>query len=164
MRTLRKSGILLVLVALVTAGCGGGGGSHATGSTTTTTVESTAAEVAQVKTVWQTFFSSTGTAGQIQGMNPQLQQAYDKATSTLFPKGLTADVASVVPQTTSSCQTTGVPSPCAAVTYSLFVDNSPELPNAQGYAVEVGGQWLVAKSTFCALDALGNGGTEPAGC
>ena len=62
-----------------------------------------------------------------------------------------------------------LPTPCAKVVYDI---NGPTgtavLANSQGYAVDVNGTWLVAKTTICGLlglfyQAEGNTG-NPAGC
>ncbi len=119
--------------------------------------------IAGVTTVYESFFGSTGNAAQIQGMNPQLQTAYTKSRSGALGKGSSATVKSVVLQTTAACQTAAVPSPCAEVTYNILVNGTVALPNATGYATVVGGKWLVAKATFCALESLENG-SPPAGC
>ncbi len=50
----------------------------------------------------------------------------------------------------------------AAVTYSILVNGSPALPNQNGAAVDVGGQWKVAAATYCGLLKLQGG--APAQC
>jgi hypothetical protein len=144
--------VALIGVAGVAAGCGG------------SSSQSPAQATSQITTTWESFFSSSGKASQIQGLNPQLQQAYTKAVATLFPKGLSSKVHSVTLLSNSECQSNGIPTPCAKVTYDLDAKGSTLLPNAEGYATRTGGTWYVSKNTFCALLALSNGGTPPAGC
>ena len=144
----------LIAVAATATACGGGGSSS----------ESPAQATSQVTSTWESFFSASGKASQIQGLNPQLQAAYTKAVGTLFPKGLSSKVHSVTLLSNSDCQSNGIPTPCAKVTYDLDAKGSTLLPNAEGYATRTGGTWYVSKNTFCALLALSSGGTPPAGC
>lgn len=142
---------LLIGAAVVAAlaSCSSGGG------------QSSAQATAQITTVWQGFFSGHGSPDQVQGMNAQLRQAYSKSK---LPAGLSAHVKSVQLLSSSDCGTNGVPAPCAEVTYDLVAGSTPLLSNSKGYATRVGGNWLVSKTTFCGLEALGNGNTPPAGC
>jgi hypothetical protein len=151
MLRVRRLVVVLVAAAVAAAGCGGSGG------------QSPAQATAQITTTWQTFFSKNGSADQIQGMNAQLRQAYKKSTAVL-PKSISAQVKSVQLLGGSDCQSNGIPAPCAKVTYDLVENGSAVLSGAQGYAARTGGKWLVSKNTFCALEALGSGGTPPAGC
>lgn len=151
-RRVRHLVVVLVGVAAAAAGCGGSSG------------QSPAQATSQITSTWETFFSHNGTATQIQGMNPQLHAVYTKAVSTLFPKGLSSKVHSVTLLSNSECQSNGIPTPCAKVTYDLDASGSTLLPNAEGYATRTGGTWYVSKNTFCALLALSSGGTPPAGC
>lgn len=141
--------LIFAAMVAVLASCSSGGG------------QSPAQAKAQITTVWQTLFSPNGSPDQIQGMNSQLRQAYQKVKP---PAGLTANVKSVQLLSSSECSTNGVPSPCARVTYDLDAGGKAILANSQGYAARVGGKWLVSKTTFCALVALSNGGKPPAGC
>jgi hypothetical protein len=145
--------VVLVGVAVAAAGCGSSSSS-----------QSPAQATSQITATWESFFSSSGTANQIQGMNPQLHTVYARAVSTLFPKGLSSKVHSVTLLSSSECQSNGIPAPCAKVTYDLDAKGSTLLPNANGYATRAGGTWYVSKNTFCALLALSSGGTPPAGC
>jgi hypothetical protein len=126
--------------------------------------QSPAAATSEITSTWEAFFGPTGNANQVQGMDAQLQQVYQKAKTTQATAGLTAHVSSVVLQANSDCQTNGIPAPCAKVTYDLLLAGKPALSGATGYATRVAGKWLVSKNTFCALEALGNGGKLPSGC
>lgn len=50
----------------------------------------------------------------------------------------------------------------ATVTYSILINGSPALPNQNGKAVNIDGQWKVAAATYCGL--LKIQGAAPAGC
>ena len=69
----------------------------------------------------------------------------------------------------SACTDASEPSPCAKVVYDIVGTNGTALQaGAAGYAVLVGGKWLVAKNTVCGLFQLlytteGRTGTPP-GC
>jgi hypothetical protein len=71
--------------------------------------------------------------------------------------------------TSSQCKAKSVPYPCAKVVYDINgPTGSAVLPNSQGYAVFLGGHWLVAKATICGLlglfyQASGKSGSPP-GC
>ena len=149
---MRYFAVVLAAVAAVAAACGGSSG------------QSPAQATAEITSTWETFFSANGKADQIQGLTPQLQQTYNKDVSSVLPKGLGAKVKSVQLQSSSDCKSNGIPAPCAKVVYDLVDKGSTLLPNAQGYAARTGGKWLVSKNTICALLALGNGNTPPAGC
>jgi len=52
----------------------------------------------------------------------------------------------------ATCQQAGLESTCAEVTFSVVDKNGQVLlPVSQGYAVQVNGTWLVAKTTWCPL-------------
>jgi len=68
-----------------------------------------------------------------------------------------------------ACQNALEPWPCARVVYDIVATNGSALEaNSAGYAVYVGGRWLVAKNTVCGLFELlytteNKSGTPP-GC
>lgn len=62
--------------------------------------------------------------------------------------------------TVSAVKSTGATT--ADVTYTLLMGGNPVLPNQTGQAVKDGGNWKVAKATFCALQSLQ--GQVPATC
>jgi len=162
MRYVQTSSRLVLAAALATlvlAGCGSASHTSAPSTVATTTVPPTAA----ITVTWESFFGPSGNAYEIQGMNAVLQPAYTKSRSGSLGKGSSATVSSVKMQTAASCASNQVPSPCAEVTYNILINGTVALPNATGYATEVGGKWLVAKATFCALESLEDG-SPPAGC
>jgi hypothetical protein len=142
--------IAIGLVLLTAAGCGGGGG------------QSPAQAKSQITATWEAVFAPNSSPNLIQGMTPQLQTAFQK--SKAASSSTTAQVTSVQLLSSSDCKSNNVPTPCAKVTYNLSVKGTVVLNNSQGYATRVGGKWLVSKTTFCALLALGSGGVPPAGC
>lgn len=164
MRRLRQAAIGVALVSVAAAGCGSSGhkATPTTPATTATTVD-VAAATQQITTVWEAFFGPNGTANDIAGMNPTLQTSFNKEKGTLG-KGSSAKVKKVVIDSDAACSAAGVPTPCATVTYDIYVNGTIALPNASGYATDQGGTWLVAKSTFCALASLSGGSGPPAGC
>jgi hypothetical protein len=52
----------------------------------------------------------------------------------------------------------------ATVTYTVYLGNTPALPNAKGVAVLENGTWKVSDASFCELLTLQNGGKAPAVC
>jgi hypothetical protein len=99
-----------------------------------------------------------------------LRQAMTEAVSTPFASsayGARVDAFTVLDA--SDCARVPVLAPCARITYDVVGANgSVILPQSEGYAVSVDGQWLVAKSTVCGLfelfyQASGKTGTPP-GC
>ena len=90
--------------------------------------------------------------------------------SSLAKQAAGAKVSAVRLLSKTSCTQAAVPSPCAKVTYDLLGPSGTPLfaTPSIGYAVEVGGHWLVAKSTICGLLELfysisGHHG-QPPGC
>ncbi|NNN20447.1 MAG: hypothetical protein HKL80_00395 [Acidimicrobiales bacterium] len=77
-----------------------------------------------------------------------------------------AKVDSVVFDSVSECQMADQPSPCAKVYYSIISPaGTPIFPTPSiGYAVEINGKWLVAKSTICSLLSLASASGTPQGC
>ena len=99
-----------------------------------------------------------------------LRQAMTGAVSTPFVKaatGVKVETSTVL--TAPACAAASLPAPCALVTYDVVAAGGAViLPNSQGYAVSINGQWLVSKSTVCNLfelfyQASGRTGI-PAGC
>lgn len=86
-----------------------------------------------------------------------LRKALSEAlASSLAKKATGATVVSVQLLAATQCRNDALPSPCAKVTYNLLgADKAPLFATpAAGYAVYLGGRWLVAKSTICGLLAL----------
>ena len=90
--------------------------------------------------------------------------------SSLAKEAAGAKVSAVRLLSKTACTQAALPSPCAKATYDLLGPSGTPLfaTPSIGYAVEVRGHWLVAKSTICGLLELfysvsGNHGTPP-GC
>jgi hypothetical protein len=99
-----------------------------------------------------------------------LRQAMTEAVSTPFVKaatGIKVDTSTVL--ATPTCAKETLPAPCALITYDVVgAGGAVILPNSQGYAVSIKGQWRVAKTTVCSLfelfyQASAKTGTPP-GC
>jgi hypothetical protein len=90
--------------------------------------------------------------------------------SSLAKEAAGAKVSAVQLLSKTSCTQAALPSPCAKVTYNLLSPSHKPLfaTPSIGYAVDVDGRWLVAKSTICGLLELfysvsGHHGVPP-GC
>jgi len=100
-----------------------------------------------------------------------LRGALTQALSSSLAKRATgAKVSKVQLLSASACRQAAMTSPCARVTYNLLsTAHTPLFATPSiGYAVSVGGHWLVAKSTICGLLSLfystsGRSGSPP-GC
>jgi hypothetical protein len=100
-----------------------------------------------------------------------LHTAIAEALSSSLAKQATgARVSAVRLLSKSSCTQAALRSPCAKVTYDLLGPSGKPLftTPSLGYAVDVDGRWLVAKSTICGLLELfysvsGHHGVPP-GC
>lgn len=73
--------------------------------------------------------------------------------SSLAKEAAGAKVSAVQLLSGTSCTQAALRSPCAKVTYNLLSPSHTPLfaTPSMGYAVDVGGRWLVAKSTICGL-------------
>ena len=156
---------------VLTAACGGDD-DDATDTTaaeqaeeTTTTAEETTTTAAEVEDVTEpvtatylAFFD--GFSGDL----ALLEDGEDFATDIEAMRarseqagGISVAVKEVTALDETGCENAGVPAPCAEVLFDLVVAGTPAVPDQVGYAIEVDGEWLVAKTTFCALASLGSG-------
>lgn len=100
-----------------------------------------------------------------------VERALSEALSSSLAKSATgARVDAVQLLGASDCSQDALPAPCARVTYDLLGAGGAPLftTPSSGYAVYLGGRWLVAKSTICSLlglfySASGRSGSPP-GC
>jgi hypothetical protein len=99
-----------------------------------------------------------------------LRQAMTEAVSTPFVKaatGIKVNASTVL--ATPACAKATLPAPCALISFDVVgTGGAVILPNSEGYAVSIKGQWRVAKSTVCSLfelfyQASAKTGTPP-GC
>ena len=170
-RLLRRVAALAGAGALLATGCGGDDDdatsdtTAAAEETTTTEAEETTTTAAETEDVTQevtdvylAFFDGfsgdlalledgDAFAADIEAMRARSEQA----------GGITVAVKNVTALDDTGCGNAGVASPCAEVLFDLVVAGTPAVPDQTGYAVEVDGEWQVAKTTFCALASLGSG-------
>ena len=157
---------------VLTAACGGGDDDDAATDATeaeaeettttaeeTTTTEAEAEDVTEpVTTTYLAFFD--GFSGDLALLEDGEAFAADieamRARSEAAG-GITVDVKEVTALDETGCENAGVASPCAEVLFDLVVAGTPAVPDQVGYAIEVDGEWLVAKTTFCSLASLGSG-------
>jgi hypothetical protein len=176
----RRRGRLSMLVGIggLVLGCAACSSSSSSGPTgtgsgpTTSTVPAiSTADLAQVRASFETLFDLSDPA-----LAPKVAVIEDgSALRTTLAAALKlplaklakgASVVSVAPESTAVCAGELLSSPCVAVTFDILGASKakPLLANEKGYAVEVSGKWLVAKSTICSLLTLTGGGATPKGC
>lgn len=175
MRSLRSVlSVVTIGLAVALAGCGSSGSSTTTTAAGTSTSATTAPSAAQSKTqitsAYMTLFDLSNPAvapkvAVVQG-GTGLTATFAKELKTpLAKRAGGAKVVSVKVEHGSSCQTEALGSPCAAVTYDILTPAKKTLlANSKGFAVYIGGKWLVAKSTICTLLSLANNNVNPKGC
>ncbi|MQY20960.1 hypothetical protein NRB20_40690 [Nocardia sp. RB20] len=148
---------LVTIAAAMVTGCSSTKSSSTTASSSstaaTTTTSATAAASADpaltqaVTSAYQTLFDATLPIAQ-RTSAVENGTALTPALSTLAAnpqtQGTSATVSSVLRADASH----------AHVTYTLLIHGNPVLPNQNGQAVQVGGQWKVAAATFCTLLTL----------
>ncbi|WP_216892946.1 hypothetical protein [Nocardia alni] len=160
-------GVTAVLAAVV--GCSSSSHSSAGASTTSVAASSSAPAAAAtaapssdptVQAVTNTFVTF------FNGKTPVNQKVALVENGSAFAPALQAQANSPTSaQTTATVSNVKLTDPThAAVTYSILIGGSPALPNQDGQAVNDGGQWKVAVSTFCALMAMQSGGGAAPGC
>jgi hypothetical protein len=166
---------VLAAVSLGAAAC-----SSSSNSSSTTASNSTAATV-NAATENQDITNSFNTLFDLANPNvdPKIAVVQDGSSiRTAFQAALQSSAASsaagskidsISSMTASACHAASLPSPCAKVVYDILGPSGTAiLPNSQGYAVYVNGQWLVAKTSICQLLVLfyqteGKTGSPP-GC
>jgi len=160
---------LLGAAALTLAAC-----SSSSSPTTTTQAPNPATAPAQIAQTYETLFNFTNksVAGKIAVIQDgaSVQTALKQALASPLSNGTAgARIDSTTLLTSSQCKASKVTSPCASVVYDLLTTTgTAELSAQKGYAVYVGGTWLVAKATICVLldlfyNASGQSGSPP-GC
>ncbi|HTZ08389.1 MAG TPA: hypothetical protein VMB72_04910, partial [Acidimicrobiales bacterium] len=149
------------------------GSSTTTSTTPTTTTPGESGAEAAIDAVFDTVFDLSGPIG------PKIADIQDGASiesafSTALDSNLAANaggatVTAVTFPDASGCTAAGLPSPCAQVTFTVdSTSGNALLPDDSGWAVEVDGTWLMAKTTVCGLldlfwQASGSSGSPP-GC
>ena len=141
-------------------------------TTTTTTGSSTPSD--QITQAYQTLFdfadpSVADKVAVIQN-GASIQMALSQALSSSLGSSATgANVNDISFLDSATCTQDNLPSPCAQVNYDILGQGGTAiLPDNNGYAVSIGGTWLVATDTACVLlglfySAAGLSGTPP-GC
>lgn len=164
-----RQGAAALFLTVALAACGSSGSSNP-GPTSSTQATSGAGAVAAVTAVYGTLFDLANPA-----VDPKVAAVQDggslraalttELSSPLAKEATGATVTSVQVDSASTCGDQGLPSTCAGVSYDILgTTGKPLFPTAsKGYAVYVGGKWLVAKETICGLLSLAGGG-PPAGC
>jgi hypothetical protein len=139
-----------------------GGSTPSSGNTPSPPPFNEATATQTITTNWQNFFDSKQPVADKPGLledGSQLAAVITALENSPTAKGTTAKVKKVVIDPTHQK---------AAITYDIIgPTGSVALPNATGVAVYQNGQWLVSKSSFCGLVALGaqaTGTTPPPDC
>lgn len=161
----------LAAVAVAATACG----SSTTSPSTTTTTINTATANAEVEHAYDTLFNladkSVDAKLAVVQDGASLRSAMQEAlSSSLAAAAGGATVHQVSVLSPRACGQAAEPSPCARVTYDIVSSSggAPVQAGAKGYAVLIGGNWLVSKNTVCGLFQLlytteGKKGTPP-GC
>ena len=159
---------------LLGAACGGSPGPSAApttvepGSTVPassapgTTAATSAAASPEVTTAFRTFFDHFAGDPALLEDGETLRAGIDSLRSVPQAATVTVEVHQAKGLDDAGCTSAGVAAPCAELSFDLVVNGEPAVPNQTGYAVQQGGRWKVAKTTFCSLAGLG--GSLPAGC
>ena len=159
---------LLAAVGVTAAACGG-----STTATTTTTIDTAAAPGLIASAYGQVFNFQDKTVppkiAVIQDGAAITASFTDALNSSLSSAATGSKIDSTTLLTSTGCKAQKLPFPCAKITYDLLGAGGSALLGGQtGYAVYVGGKWLVAKITICTLlglfyNAEGKSGSPP-GC
>lgn len=134
---------VLAIAAVVTAGCGG---DHAAGTAATTT-SSPASQHAEIKRVWERFFSGATSASEKEALLED---------GDTFHAVIEAQAASPLAKQSSATVTrVALSGPAkAVVVYTIELSHKPVLTGRRGNAVKVDGSWKVGRGSFCKLLAL----------
>ncbi len=166
MRLMRGAGAVLFCAAVAVAGSVGGASAatrSAAGSSTPTTALQTGPATQQVTTTYVTLFNANDKNLLAREKLIENASHYKAVFVKLFKSKVAksnpteAKVTAVTFPSTSACQAAVSVPVCAQVTYNLdaATNGSSLLTDQTGYAVYVGGHWLVADTSFCALAKLG---------
>src|SRR5579863_5298381 len=166
--------VATALVAALSLGAAACSSSPNSASTTTQVTFNPATESTDIGTAYNTLFNlaNPNVPSKIAVIQDgtQVKPALTEAlASSLASSSAGSKIDSVSALSATACKAVPLPSPCAKVVYDILgTTGTAILPNSQGYAVFVGGHWLVAKATICGLlglfyQAAGKTGTPP-GC
>jgi len=160
---------VLAALSLGAAACSS---SNTAASTTTAVTFNPATESTDIGAAYNTLFNlaNPNVPSKIAVIQngSQLQSALTEAlSSSLASSSAGTKIDSVKVLDATTCKSASLPSPCAKVVYDILgTTGTAILPNSQGYAVFIGGHWLVAKATICGLlglfyQAAGKTGSPP---
>jgi hypothetical protein len=166
----RRAGPLALLALALLLGACSSSPAPSSAGTSSTQPTSGAAATVDVQQAYETLFDLASPA-----LAPKIAVVQDGSTlqasiakelkSPLAKLAGGASVAHVEVQSASACTSDSLPSPCAALDYSILSPaHKPLLAASKGFAVYVSGKWLVAKITICSLLSIASGGSVPAGC
>lgn len=139
----------LIASVLVLAACGGGGGGGNS-------------DQAQVKQVWESFFSSSTPVSQKPALIENGSQ-FKAAINALAKNPLASRTSSKVSKVTIGPMPGGAGAKQANVVYSIFLGSTEVLKNATGIAIQQNGKWVIADQSLCSLLQL-EGGKLPSAC
>ncbi len=160
---------VVAALSLGLAACSSGGG-----STTTTIKLNPATATSDVSAAYDNLFHfTTGSVASKEAViqdGSKLKGAMSQALSSSEASAADgAKIHTVTLLSSKKCGTQSLPYPCAHVVYDILgTSGTAILANNNGYAVYIGGKWLVAKTTICTLLGLfytaeGKTGSPP-GC
>jgi len=150
-------GVVGGLLMLAVLGACGGSDNKSSATTTTTAPTTTLTEAqnkAAITKVFTEFFD-----GKNPDLNAKLQKLDDPAKYQALYTKFANDPTTGPQLAGTSITVTNVDlksDGTAEVTYTLNLNGTPALMDQLGTAVQVGGEWRVAGTTFCDLAALGN--------
>lgn len=144
----------ITTIALLITGCSSSGSPHtATTSPGTPTGASgspaSAATRAAISKAYEALFGTKATLAQSVG---SLQNGKSFKSTIVAESKKPAAKGSGAKVTAVSMRSPNV----AKVTFTIYSNGKPALPNARGFAVRQGGRWRVAAQTFCQLLSLQN--------
>ena len=146
-------GSAVVVAVLVIDGCSGGG-SHPPKSPSPKATSAPPATKAAISKAYAALFGTKSTLAESVAslQNGQALKSIIVAESKKpAAKGSGARVTAV------SLRSSNV----AKVTFTIYSNGSPALPNASGFAVQQNGKWTVAAQTFCSLLSLSGPTPKP---
>ncbi len=140
-------------------------------SSSTPAMPSASASKADIAHAYQTLFNmqdkAVGTKLAVIQNGSTLKNAITAAlASPMAGEAAGATVNSVSILSDSGCKAEYLPSPCAAVGYSILLPSvsTGNLTGLKGFAVYENGRWVVSRSTICSLLTLENNNNAPQGC
>jgi hypothetical protein len=155
---MRKSVLVVGLVAALTFGLAGCGSSKPKAPTTTTTQDPGQAK-AEITATWEKYFNEHTTVDESLALlqNGAKHRAFRQLS---VDKGQTKGVGAKVEKVDFEDANTAV------VTFALLINGTvvPSFAHATGRAVRVNGKWLVSEEYNCSLESLGNAGNPPDDC